>query len=359
MQDKLKEGEAFFIEGELDAAERSFQQVLEIDSRNKDAFNNLGVIAFQQGDLNKAVEWFTKILAIDPLYKDAVINYCEILKSLNIFHKAIPLLERIRDRYPEDREVFNYLEKSRLEEAENYFSEILSANPKNILLINTLRSLGLLALLQIVSNCKSTTIGKKLDSMKRNVSMLHTDVLILLYLFAKAKSGNILEIGPYIGGSTIAMAWGRQDSGSGSSSTRIITIEAGGKYPTHPELPTDDILRDLKTNLRTYGAADEVEILEGRSNDDHVIKSVSEKLCNQSPVDLFCIDADGDVKRDIDLYQKMCSKDCVLVVDDYISPGAPEKELTTRRTIQELLNQRILIEYGIFGWGTWVGRFTG
>jgi predicted O-methyltransferase YrrM len=38
--------------------------------------------------------------------------------------------------------------------------------------------------------------------------MLHMDVLLLIYHFARFAAGNILEIGPYIGGSTIAAAFG-------------------------------------------------------------------------------------------------------------------------------------------------------
>jgi len=37
-------------------------------------------------------------------------------------------------------------------------------------------------------------------------------VLLLIYHFAKVAQGNVLEIGPYIGGSTIAAAFGVRDS---------------------------------------------------------------------------------------------------------------------------------------------------
>jgi hypothetical protein len=38
--------------------------------------------------------------------------------------------------------------------------------------------------------------------------MLHLDVLILIYHFAKVCSGAILEIGAFVGGATIARALG-------------------------------------------------------------------------------------------------------------------------------------------------------
>jgi len=46
--------------------------------------------------------------------------------------------------------------------------------------------------------------------------MLHLDVLILIYHFAKLR-GHILEIGAFVGGATIAAAFGVRDSGQNKS----------------------------------------------------------------------------------------------------------------------------------------------
>ena len=43
--------------------------------------------------------------------------------------------------------------------------------------------------------------------------MLHPDILILLYYLPRKSRGDIFEIGPYIGGSTIASAEGVRDPG--------------------------------------------------------------------------------------------------------------------------------------------------
>jgi hypothetical protein len=42
--------------------------------------------------------------------------------------------------------------------------------------------------------------------------MLHLNVLILIYHFAKTCFGQILEIGAFVGGATIAAAFGVRDS---------------------------------------------------------------------------------------------------------------------------------------------------
>ena len=75
--------------------------------------------------------------------------------------------------------------------------------------------------------------------------MLHLDVLILIYHFAKLCSGAILEIGAFVGGATIAAAFGVRDSGQ---EKKLISIEPGGAVK-HKRLGTRDILRDLERNL--------------------------------------------------------------------------------------------------------------
>ena len=37
-------------------------------------------------------------------------------------------------------------------------------------------------------------------------------------------------------------------------------MEAGGAYESHPNLPSFDILGDLRVNLRAFGVAEEVEL---------------------------------------------------------------------------------------------------
>ena len=57
----------------------------------------------------------------------------------------------------------------------------------------------------------------KMAAVKK-FSMLHVDMLLLLRLFARLVRGGILEIGPYIGGSSIAIGSGVRDGGGSLSS---------------------------------------------------------------------------------------------------------------------------------------------
>jgi tetratricopeptide (TPR) repeat protein len=105
MDSKLKEGEAFFAAGNIGDAEKCFLSVVENNPRNKEAYNNLGVIAFQKGNKVGAIDYFTISLEIDPFYKDAIINYTDLLKTLNQLHIAAPFLKKIAEIHPDDEEI--------------------------------------------------------------------------------------------------------------------------------------------------------------------------------------------------------------------------------------------------------------
>ena len=70
-----------------------------------------------------------------------------------------------------------------------------------------------LELLRTLMEYRSAEVRQRLEKVGRETSMLHMDVLLLIYHFARFGAGNVLEIGPYIGGSTIAAAFGARESG--------------------------------------------------------------------------------------------------------------------------------------------------
>ncbi len=114
MENKLKQGEALFAEGKIEEAEKCFLESLNENSKNKEVYNNLGVIAFQRQNIEQAINHLTISLEIDPFYKDAVLNYSQVLKSLNLTHEVIPLLEKVMQRYPDDHELLQLLHEARL-----------------------------------------------------------------------------------------------------------------------------------------------------------------------------------------------------------------------------------------------------
>jgi predicted O-methyltransferase YrrM len=182
-------------------------------------------------------------------------------------------------------------------------------------------------------------------------SMLDIDVLVLIYHMAKTSDRGILEIGSFLGGSTIAAGLGVRDSGQ---TRRFISIEPGGRLKDH-RLASKDIFRDLKKNLARAGVLDAVTLINGSSFDEKTISAVREEV-GPGEVGLFVFDADSNVRRDIDSYGDRLADRCWVVIDDYIS--ATEKAGPTRAQVDELVAAGRLMPLGFYGWGTWIGRWS-
>ena len=75
-----------------------------------------------------------------------------------------------------------------------------------------------LELLRTLMEYRSSDVRHRLEKVGRAASMLHMDVLLLIYHFARFGEGNILEIGPYIGGSAVAAAYGGRESATSKKS---------------------------------------------------------------------------------------------------------------------------------------------
>lgn len=180
--------------------------------------------------------------------------------------------------------------------------------------------------------------------------MLGIDVLVLIYHFAKVSEGDILEIGSFVGGSTIAAGLGARDSGRRK---RFISIEPGGALKDH-RMATRDIFKDLKKNLSRAGLLDAVTLINGYSFEEKTITAVRE-MAGPGEIGLFIFDADANVGRDIECYGDRFAPGCWVVIDDYIS--ATDKGGPTRTQVDHLVAGGRLKPLGFYGWGTWLGRW--
>lgn len=185
----------------------------------------------------------------------------------------------------------------------------------------------------------------------KSISMLHQESLSLLYLFARRCGGDVIEVGPYIGGSTVAMALGLKDAGGG----RLVAIEIGGAY-NHPQLPSTDILADLDRNLRAYGVREVVEIVQGWSVRMPTHRKVR-RLLGSNRVGLLCIDANGMPGSDLWLYERHLKDDCFMLVDDLVVEGKNVKQLPVAQFIERSTRDGPLEELAVVQWGTWAGRY--
>jgi len=206
-----------------------------------------------------------------------------------------------------------------------------------------------LELLRTLMEYRSAEVRHRLEKVGRAASMLHMDVLLLIYHFARFGAGNILEIGPYVGGSTIAAAFGARESGTRK---KIVSIEAGGQLK-HFRLPSRNIINDLRKNLARFGVAEDVSLINGRSFDEATISEVRHRLSN-GDVGLFIFDADNNVRRDLDCYGELLNDGCWLVIDDYFGPA---KAAPLRAQVDALVSEGRFLPCGYYGWGTWVGQW--
>jgi predicted O-methyltransferase YrrM len=183
-------------------------------------------------------------------------------------------------------------------------------------------------------------------------SMLGLDAIVMLYHCAKFSVGDILEVGSYIGGATIAMAMGVRDSGK---EKKIISIERGCRVD-HPRVGTKDSFKDLKKNLKRFGFLDQVTLINGRSFDPNTIAMVRQ-ISGPRQIGLFVFDADANIRRDINCYGDRFADRCWIVIDDYL--GGADKSARLRMQVDELISAGRLEPLGFYGFGTWIGRWLG
>jgi L-amino acid N-acyltransferase YncA len=210
------------------------------------------------------------------------------------------------------------------------------------------------SLMYLLMQYRHEPIHSKLLKIRDKHSMLHLDVLILIYHFAKICSDNILEIGAFVGGATIAAAFGVRDSGTRK---KLITIEPGGSVK-HKRLGTRNIFRDLERNLARQRVSELVTTIKGRSFDPATISAVNEAL-GADKVGLLILDADAAKRRDIECYRERFADNCWMVIDDYYGADSNTKITPSRADVDALTMAGYLEPLGFYGWSTWVGRWRG
>jgi hypothetical protein len=209
-----------------------------------------------------------------------------------------------------------------------------------------------LDLMHTLMEYRHEPIHSTLLKIRDRYSMLHLDVLILIYHFAKICSGAILEIGAFVGGATIAAAFGVRDSGQ---KKKLIAIEPGGSV-RHKRLGTRNILRDLERNLSRERVTDFVTLIKGQSFKPETVSAVR-RVLGSDQVGLLILDADAAKRRDIDCYRDKFTDRAWMVIDDVYGADSNEKITPSRADVDALVDAGLLEPLGFYGWSTWVGRW--
>ena len=211
-----------------------------------------------------------------------------------------------------------------------------------------------LNLMQTLMHYRQEPLHSALQKIRNKYSMLHLDVLILIYHFSKICSGAILEIGAFVGGATIAAAFGVRDSGQ---QKKLIAIEPGGSVK-HKRLGTRNILRDLERNLARQRVSEMITLIKGRSFDRETMAAVHQAL-GSDEIGLLILDADAGKRRDIECYRDKLAEGCWMVIDDYSGADSNVKSPQSRADVDALVAAGALEPLGFYGWSTWVGTWRG
>lgn len=178
----------------------------------------------------------------------------------------------------------------------------------------------------------------------RTFSMLDVQVLRELQKAARRGKGGIFDVGPYIGGSTAAMALGHRGR------RKHVVIEAGGAYPDQPHLPSLDIIADLKRNLTRFDLLQHVSIYQGWSDDPAIYEPAMKEL---GSIGLFFFDANGAVAEQLSICAPYMDENCTVILDDVNADQA--KAATVLPALNRLIAKGALVEDRIIQ-GTWFGR---
>jgi hypothetical protein len=208
----------------------------------------------------------------------------------------------------------------------------------------------------------ATTFGQRIADIKA-VSMLAVESLGLLSAWAAASRGAIVEFGPYVGGSTIALLDG---AGAGTAvgqqaGRTVIGVDIGGAYLDHPQLPTTDKAADWTRNLERFGHGGCAVLITGRVQYGETAARVRDAL-DGTAIGLLVIDANGMVWQLIEPYRDLLAPDCLLMVDDYTYLGPSEGAQTntkfdiTRVSVDQGEALGVLERHAVVPWGTWFGR---
>ena len=184
------------------------------------------------------------------------------------------------------------------------------------------------------------------------ISILPTDVLAGLHLLAAEVEGSVLEIGPYQGGSTAAIASGLP------AATRIVTVEVGGGNPTHGDLPTDDTLVSLAANLERLGLVQRVDVVQGWSHALTTRRLVADHL-RESGIGLLVIDADLDLDDELGAAAHWMRERCLLVINHYLLKAADGVHDGFRASLDNKVAAGVLRRFAVLGGGTWFGQVNG
>jgi tetratricopeptide (TPR) repeat protein len=111
---------------DFSGAEESYKQAIAIDPQAANPHYNLGNLYWQQKDYTKALEGYAKAVELDPTDEDALYNLAITHLALVDMDSALPLLEQLSVRMPDNAAVWRelgriYAVKGLIEKSKNAY----------------------------------------------------------------------------------------------------------------------------------------------------------------------------------------------------------------------------------------------
>lgn len=94
---------------DFSGAEESYKQAIAIDPESANPYYNLGNLYWQQKDYTKALAGYAKAVELDPADDDALYNLAITHLALEDMDSALPLLEKLAARMPDNAAVWREL----------------------------------------------------------------------------------------------------------------------------------------------------------------------------------------------------------------------------------------------------------
>lgn len=130
-----EEGAELLRDGEVDAAIRELERVIDEDARNEYAYFFLGSAHFEKGAFDKAMKASLEALAIAPEYLGAMVQLGHSLRMLGRHQEAIRVSRQILARHPHDGDALYLLGLSHYARGERaaaaeYLTRFLTTRPE-------------------------------------------------------------------------------------------------------------------------------------------------------------------------------------------------------------------------------------
>ena len=151
MENRMQKGISFHQKGELQQAEQLYQQVLQDQPQNANAYHLLGIIAYQVGRHNVAIDLINQAIGIDNRQPVFFGNLGNILQGQKRQEEAIQAYQHAIELNPENEEIQNDLgnaltELGHFQQAVHAYHKVVKITPNNpnayYNLGNTFRELG-------------------------------------------------------------------------------------------------------------------------------------------------------------------------------------------------------------------------